>query len=277
MTFDANPQNFLTKLQVPSFATLRNTFPVIQGNSVTLSLEIPWIPDIVEYDVYSECSNQLVSKANSIELKTDQRYNQIFLLHHIKPEDTCTSGDFLYNFNIMSTDRSRVFTKQVHLKVISRLPDKSIQLLTTVRTLLSDDSTPIRGQVFTDLELLEYLNLAMMEVNGTPTLTRFTINTADPVFGFLLVLGAEYHALRSLYNRESRDVFSFNDDGISVDISIRGEKYMNMINHLSGTYTQMKAELKKHYRPYGRAHNSEYVNLSIRNLRPFMIAALNSF
>lgn len=271
--YDANPQNFLSNLTMSSLGTLRNTFPVISGNTLSLSLEIPFIPSQLTYEVYNESNSQCVTQANVTELETNEREGLIFLFHQIKAEDTCTPGDFLYNFNIVNEDSSKIFTRQVHVKVISRLPDKSIQLLTSLRSLLSDDVIPKRGQVWTDLELLEYLNLAMMETNGTPTLTNFCLNSAPSNWGFLLVIGAEYHALRALYNRESRDVFSFNDDGISVDISVRSEKYMNMINHLSGTYTKMREDLKRHFRPVGRAYNSSFTDLSIRNLRPFLLSS----
>lgn len=263
--------NFLTNLTPNSLGSLRNTYPVIAENSVTMSIETPFIPESVTLQVIQEGSNQEVFTNQLVNIVTNEEYGLILLYHNIFPNETCTPGEYLYNFDL--TSETQTITRQARLRVFPRLPVKSIQLLTTLRALLSDDPLTKRTQVWSDLELLEYLELAMMEVNGTPTLTSFCLDSSPPNWGYMLVIGAEYHALRALYNRESRDVFSFNDDGLSVDISVRSEKYMNMINHLSGTYTKSKDDLKRHFRPRGMAYNSSYTDLSIRNLRPFLIAS----
>lgn len=273
-----NP-NIITAAQPASqFASIMNIYPVFQGNTVTFEIECPFDPDEIYVERSLQGQKQEQRCSGIPHLKRDTVTGKSYVYYHVKEEETCPPGNYVYSFHLKKHDPvQHTKTIQTELQVFPLAKSPTISMMRSVRMLLSDDPTETRRQVWSDMELLGFLNIALGEVNSTPTFTYFNLDGVPPIWNFILVIGAEYHALRSLYNIETRDRFSFNDDGISFDINHRSEGFMQMINHLYTTYSTQRVEMKKNFRPRAAAIASSYDTISYFNLRPYVVANLRGF
>lgn len=272
-------QNIYSRLTPPSLASSTSYFPVLESNSAMLEIELPWEPESLDIE-YQRADGKVIAKPATAPVFTrDPDTGKIFLLYFATDQETCVPGDNHYAFTVKREipQGTEIKTLQATLRIYRTFPDRVTNLIRMTRMTLQDDPTEQRRQIWSDIELYDLLNIVMMEINGTPTLTNFDLTNAPGVFGFLLVIGAEYHALRALYNNEIRNRFSFNDDGISIDLNTRAEGFMQMINHLYTTYSTQKQEIKRNWRPRAYAIESSFTTANFSNLRPYTVANLRGF
>lgn len=141
---------------------------------------------------------------------------------------------------------------------------KALELL---RDALADNIPNITRKQWSDEELLNFLQLAMMDINMFPTLTNFNLENFPDGWMGLLIEGAVALSLRAIILEMAMHDIDFNDNGLSVSISRRLDNYMALYNDAAARFQENAKLVKKQIRPFGVNIISGMVAFNSRSLR----------
>lgn len=101
-------------------------------------------------------------------------------------------------------------------------------LIDYLATVLADDALPTAKKKFTEAQLFTFITLALGDLNTSPPITSWTIESIDANFGVALVLGAIIWAMLNLNIFEIGREFSYNIKGTGVNFE-RSGKYAGVL------------------------------------------------
>jgi hypothetical protein len=141
------------------------------------------------------------------------------------------------------------------------------QMLQILRDSLSDNAPNIRAKQWSDGELFNFLQLALMDVNSMPAITVFSLANFPDNWSGVVVEGAIAAALRAMLLELGKTDIDFNDNGISVSIARRVDTMLALYNDAVQRFTTQAAALKKNFRPRGMNIISGSTSMNLRSLR----------
>lgn len=121
------------------------------------------------------------------------------------------------------------------------------ELVQRLNTFLRDNpilNTLIEGKESSPAQLRMAIEDSLDDWNTTPPPLAYVTYTSHPSRR-LLIRGAVIEILDSAGILQSRNKLSYNDGGISVQISDKGGDYMQWINKFTADYERKKMEVKK--------------------------------
>jgi len=127
-------------------------------------------------------------------------------------------------------------------------------LITRLRRLLMDYPNDPRMKRWADEDLLEYLNIAIDDVNTSPPISYYSYDTMPSPWKSLVLIRAKFEAYTSRAGLEVAKEFNFGFGGVSLGIE-RSGKYLSVSNTEWQAYNERvtKAKLAS-VMQIGRAH-----------------------
>lgn len=117
----------------------------------------------------------------------------------------------------------------------------------SLRALLKDNDK--NTQAFDDMELDQFLDLSLSDMNSHPTFTAFTWNTVSPTWQYPICLAAQIMALIAQGLIEKGREFEINDNGIQFVPPRLGDHMASAAAALIGVYTVLKETIKSNIKP----------------------------
>lgn len=148
-----------------------------------------------------------------------------------------------------------------HLRTM--LKDTPDNVLRTLNTLVEEQ----RGERWTDAQLMIYLHQAMGDINAEPPHTIYDLNNVPDSWHSCVVLGGTIFALIAEGVLQVGESFSYNDNGISLNINL-AQGYQSVAQMLLNSYTEMKKNIKKAMRPRAASIKSGHPAVKIRSYAP---------
>ena len=155
-----------------------------------------------------------------------------------------------------------------------QIATKTGQLLNLLRDLLADNIPNIRRKQWDDEELISFLNVAVMDMNGYPAVTNYTLDSVPYSWYGIVLEGAVAWALRAWIIDYAQYDVDFNDNGLSVSIRNTLDHYLTMYNDAVARFTAQATLLKKNTRPLGMNIISGLVSFNLRSLRMSQLASI---
>ncbi len=117
-------------------------------------------------------------------------------------------------------------------------------LITRLRRLLMDYPNDPRMKRWTDEDLLEYLNIALDDINTSPPITYYSYDGLPSPWKSLVLIRAKFEAYMSRAGLEVAKEFNFGFGGVSLAID-RSGKYLAVSQQEWNAYNErlMKAKL----------------------------------
>ena len=161
--------------------------------------------------------------------------------------------------NAPMTDRERELIH--HLRTMLKdLPD---DVYRSLNTLVEEQ----RGERWSDMQLLIYLNQAIGDLNAEPAHTDFTIANFPESYKSCIIMGGMIFALIAEGILQVGEQFSYSDNGISLSINL-AQGYQSMAQMLLSGYTQMKKDIKRAMRPQAAGLKSSPAPVRVRSYSP---------
>lgn len=154
-------------------------------------------------------------------------------------------------------ERELVHTLRVMLK---DLPE---QVNRTLGTLVEQD----RGERWSDMQLLIYLNQAVADINAEPAMTSNTIEDFPEPWRACVINGGMIFALIAEGVLQVGETFSYSDNGISLSLNL-AQGYQSLAQMLLTGYTQLKKDIKRSMRPMAAGIQSSPNAVRIRSYAP---------
>lgn len=130
-----------------------------------------------------------------------------------------------------------------HLRTMLKdLPD---DVLRTLNTLVEEQ----RGERWTDMQLIIYLNQSIGDINVEPAHTIYDLNNFPPAWKSCVILGGMIFALIAEGILQVGEAFSYSDNGISLNINL-AQGYQSAAQLLLNSYSEMKKNIKRAMRPH---------------------------
>ncbi|MNJ90198.1 hypothetical protein D3C87_77920 [compost metagenome] len=148
-----------------------------------------------------------------------------------------------------------------HLRVM--LKDLPEQVNRTLGTLVEQD----RGERWSDMQLLIYLNQAVADLNAEPPHTSFTLETVSEIYKACIINGALIFALIAEGVLQVGESFSYSDNGISLSINL-AQGYQSLAQMLLTGYTQLKKDIKRAMRPKAAGVKESPAPVKVRSYAP---------
>ncbi|MDF2533978.1 MAG: hypothetical protein K0R18_135 [Bacillales bacterium] len=155
--------------------------------------------------------------------------------------------------------REREWIQQLRV-MLKDLPD---QVNRTLGTLVEQD----RGERWTDMQLLIYLNQAVADLNVEPPHTSFTLDVIPEIFKACIINGATIFALIAEGILQVGESFSYSDNGISLSINL-AQGYQSLAQMLLTGYTQLKKDIKRAMRPHAAGIKQSPAPVKVRSYAP---------
>lgn len=160
------------------------------------------------------------------------------------------------------------------------MTDKERELIQYLRVLLKDIPDDVfrslntlveeqRGERWSDMQLLIYLNQAMAEINAQPALTSYTLEDFPPAWRACILQGGLIWSLIGEGVLQVGETFSYSDNGISLSIDLSG-RYQSLVQTLLAGYQQLKKDIKQAMRPMAASIKSSPAPVRIRSYAPRM-------
>ena len=142
------------------------------------------------------------------------------------------------------------------------------QLLNLLRDALADNMPNIKRKKWDDEELISFLTIALNDMNGTPSVSNFTLDSVPTNWGSIMIEGAVAWALRAYLIELMSQNIDFNDNGLSVSINNVVQGYLQLYNDAATRFQTQTQLLKRNFRPMGNSILSGQVSgFSVRSLR----------
>ena len=116
-------------------------------------------------------------------------------------------------------------------------------LITRLRRLLMDFPNDPRMKRWTDEDLLEYLNLAIDDVNTSPPISYYSYDTMPSPWRSLILIRAKFEAHTSRAGLEVAKEFGFGFGGVSLNIE-RSGKYLSVSDKEWQAYNERLTKAK---------------------------------
>lgn len=159
------------------------------------------------------------------------------------------------------TDRERELIH--HLRVMLKdLPNDTFRSL---NTLVEEQ----RGERWSDMQLLVYINQAVSDINAEPPHTQYDISSFPYQWKACVMNGSLIFALIAEGILQNGEQFSYSDNGISLSINL-AQGYQSMAQMLLSGYTQLKKDIKRAMRPTAAGIKSSPAPTRIRSYAPRM-------
>lgn len=156
-------------------------------------------------------------------------------------------------------ERELVHTLRVMLK---DLPDDTYRSL---NTLVEEQ----RGERWSDMQLLIYINQAVADLNAEPAHTAYVTEDFPEQWKACVINGALIFSLIAESILQVGEQFSYSDNGISLSINL-AQGYQSMAQMLLTGYIQMRQTIKKAMRPQASGIRSSPNSVRIRSYAPRM-------
>lgn len=148
-----------------------------------------------------------------------------------------------------------------HLRTMLKdLPD---DVLRTLNTLVEEQ----RGERWTDMQLLIYLNQSIGDINAEPAHTIYDLNNFPSAWKSCIILGGMIFALIAEGILQVGEAFSYSDNGISLNINL-AQGYQSAAQMLLNSYTEMKKNIKRAMRPHAASIKTGNPAVKIRSYAP---------
>lgn len=148
-----------------------------------------------------------------------------------------------------------------HLRVLLKdLPDDTIRSL---GTLVEEQ----RGERWSDMQLLVYLNQAVSDINAEPAHTGYVLNDFPDAWSACVINGGMIFALIAEGILQNGEQFSYSDNGISLSINL-AQGYQSMAQMLLQGYTQLKKDIKRAMRPHAAGVKQSPAPVKVRSYAP---------
>lgn len=154
-------------------------------------------------------------------------------------------------------ERELIQTLRVMLK---DLPD---DVNRTLGTLVEED----RGERWSDMQLLIYLQQAVADINAEPASTWYDLEGFPEHWRAAVINGATIFALIGEGILQVGEQFSYSDNGISLSVNL-ASGYQSMAQMLLAGYTQLKKDIKRAMRPHAAGIKSSPAPVRIRSYAP---------
>ncbi|MFW6015071.1 MAG: hypothetical protein ACOCRK_01385 [bacterium] len=150
-----------------------------------------------------------------------------------------------------------------HLRVMLKdLPD---DVYRSLNTLVEEQ----RGERWTDMQLLVYLNQAIADINNEPPYTNYSLENFPGAWKAAVINGSMIFALISEGILQIGEQFSYSDNGISLSVNL-AQGYQSMAQMLMTGYNQLKSNIKRAMRPHAAGLRSSPSPVRIRSYAPRM-------
>lgn len=159
------------------------------------------------------------------------------------------------------TDRERELVHYLRV-MLKDIPD---DIFRSLNTLVEEQ----RGERWSDMVLLVYLNQAMAEINAEPAHTTYNLENYPPAWRACILQGGMIWALIAEGVLQIGETFSYSDNGISLSIDLSG-RYQSMVQTLLAGYQQLKKDIKRAMRPFAASIKSSPAPVRIRSYAPRM-------
>jgi hypothetical protein len=156
-------------------------------------------------------------------------------------------------------ERELVFRLRGMLK---DLPD---DVMRSLNTLVEEQ----RGERWTDMMLLGYLQQALAEINAEPAITSFDMSNFPDGWTACVLNGGVIWALIAEGILQNGESFSYSDNGISLQVNL-AQGYQSMAQMLLTGYSQLKKDIKRSMRPFASSIKSSPAPVRIRSYAPRM-------
>ncbi|MNV37516.1 hypothetical protein D3C71_1290380 [compost metagenome] len=144
--------------------------------------------------------------------------------------------------------------------MLNDLPDDTYRSL---GTLVEEQ----RGERWSDMKLLIYLQQAVADINAEPAHTSHTLSNFPEAWKACIINGGMIFALISEGILQVGEQFSYSDNGISLAINL-SQGYQSMAQMLLQGYTQLKKDIKRAMRPVASGIQSNANAVRIRSYAP---------
>ncbi|AEO93425.1 gp165 [Bacillus phage G] len=133
----------------------------------------------------------------------------------------------------------------------------------TLNTLVEED----RGERWSDMQLLIYLQQAIADINAEPAHTSYELDNFPEPWKACVINGSMIFALIAEGILQVGEQFSYSDNGISLSINL-AQGYQSMAQMLLAGYTQLKKDIKRAMRPTAAGVKSSPAPVRIRSYAP---------
>lgn len=117
------------------------------------------------------------------------------------------------------------------------------ELIARLRRLLMDFPADPRMKRWADEDLLEYINIGIDDINTTPPLTRYNLQTIPLSWKSMILLRARFEAYISRAGLEVAKEFNFGFGGVSMTID-RSGKYLSVSDKAWTAYNDRVTKAK---------------------------------
>lgn len=155
--------------------------------------------------------------------------------------------------------REREWVQQLR----TMLKDLPEQVNRTLGTLVEQD----RGERWTDMQLLIYLNQAVADLNAEPPHTSFSLENVPEALKSCVINGGMIFALIAESILQVGESFSYSDNGISLSINL-AQGYQSLAQMLLQGYIQLKKDIKRAMRPTAAGVQTAPAPVKIRSYAP---------
>ena len=121
------------------------------------------------------------------------------------------------------------------------------QLIQYLRQLLND--TDSSCEIFSDSQLLSYIDLSLQSVNSHPTWTFYTLESLPRDWYNVTVLGAYIYALNAQGLTERARNFNISDQGVSYTPPDLPGHFQNLAQAMDAKFLAEKERIKANVRP----------------------------
>ena len=143
------------------------------------------------------------------------------------------------------------------------LKDTPTDTMHTLNTLVEEQ----RGERWSDVQLMVYLNQAISDINAEPAHTLYELSNFPESWKACVLNGSLIFSLIGESILQNGEQFSYSDNGISLNVNL-AQGYQSMAQLLLGSYVEMKKNIKKAMRPHAAGIKSGGPAVKIRSYAP---------
>jgi hypothetical protein len=159
------------------------------------------------------------------------------------------------------SQREKELVHQVRV-MLKDLPEDTMRSL---NTLVEEN----RGERWSDTQIMVYLNQAVADINAEPPHTQFQLESFPEEWKACIINGAVIFALIAEGILQNGEQFSYSDNGISLSVNL-SQGYQNIASTLLNSYTQLKKDIKRAWRPRAAGVSNDAPSVRIRSYAPRM-------
>lgn len=145
---------------------------------------------------------------------------------------------------VPQTDNTAVMIRRLRYLLRDNNPDKNYHFAPPNSERVIQGFTQVIGFIFQDEELLEYIEMAIDDLNSRPPAEGHTIDSLPTHLRTLITIGAASYAAAALMMNWIAEEFNYSISGVSLDLE-KSSKYEAAKNNFEQQYTEKATEYKK--------------------------------